>query len=78
MADRGAGREARGKRVFLRFIGDHDNGNGAFRRNLPAHLWDGKLSIDRLAAGHRDCVVVQNFVGDVHTGGNCRANCQQA
>ena len=50
----------------------------AFGRELARDLRHGQRAVDRLAAGHRDRVVVQNLVGDRHLRRQRRANRQHA
>ncbi len=55
-----------------------DDALGAFGRNLMGDLRDGEPAFGRLAAGHRDRVVVKNLVGDVDARGRGSAHRQQA
>ena len=54
--------------VFLRLVGDDDDALDAFGRDLPRDLRDGQAAVERLAAGHRDGVVVEDLVGDIDAG----------
>ena len=63
--DREAGRPHRALRIFVRVVCHERDLLRAFRRHLPRHLVDGHAAFDRLSAGHRDGVVVENLVGDV-------------
>jgi hypothetical protein len=63
--------------VFRGFVGDHDDLADAFCLELTGQLGDAQAAVDRLPAGHRDCIVVENLVGDRHPGGDRLANRQQ-
>ena len=67
--------------VFLGFVGHHHNALCTFGahalRDLDHAMALGALA-DLLAARHRHCVVVQNFVSDIHTRSNRLAHRQQA
>ena len=56
------------RRIFVRVVGDERDALGAFRGDLPRDLVDGQVAFDRLSAGHRDGVVVEDLVGDVDAG----------
>ena len=52
-------------------------------RRLRPRIWRAimrhvELAVHRLAAGHRDGIVVEDLVGDVDAGRDCRADRQQA
>ena len=74
----GALREERRIRPLVDVITDQRNGLHAFGTHLCGDLWHGQGAIDRLAAGHRDRVVVEDFVGDVDASGNRLTNGQRA
>ncbi len=59
------------------FVGDHDDLADAFGLELTRQLSDAQTAVDRLPAGHRDRIVVENLVGDRHPGGDRLANRQQ-
>ena len=65
--------------VFFRLVGDDNDALGAFGahalRNLN-HAVAFSAFADGLTAGHGHGIVVQNFVGDVHTGGHALAHRQ--
>ena len=54
-----------GVRPFFDVVGHHDDRLHAFRAHLVRDIRHGQRAVDRLAAGHRDRVVVENLVGDV-------------
>ena len=62
---------------FVDVIAEHDDGLHAFATNLMCDIRHGQCSINRLAAGHCDRIVVQNLVGDVDLRGNRLANRQR-
>ena len=64
--------------VFLRLIGDHDDLAHAFGIHLTRNHLGRDNAIYWLAARHRDGVVEQNLVGDVHVRGHARANSEKA
>ena len=66
------------RRIFFGLVGDDDKALGAFGRDLVRDLRDGQAAFGRLAAGHRDRVVVEDLVGDVDAGRSRRADRQQA
>ena len=76
MADLDAPREAGIGRIFLRLVGDHDDAFGALGFDLPGDLRHVELAFHRLAAGHGDGVIVENFVGDVDARGGGGADRQ--
>jgi hypothetical protein len=65
-------------RVFFRFVGDDDDRRHAFGRDLAADHARVERTVELLAAGHGDRVVVQDLVGDVDLGRDRRADRQDA
>src|SRR5579862_611324 len=78
MADGDAGGKAGALRIFARLVGYDDDAARAFGQHLLCDLRHGHRAFDRLAAGHGDRVVVENFVGDVDAGGGSGADRRQA
>ena len=70
--------EAGIRRIFVGLVSDDDNAPGAFGQNLLRDLRHGERAFDRLAAGHRHYVIVENFVGDVDSRRRRGADRQQA
>ena len=69
MAERRPGRPGRVAGIFVRLVGDDDD--AAWRPRPPpgaAICGDRQAAVERLAAGHRDRVVVEDLVGDVDAG----------
>src|SRR3954453_15335438 len=64
MIDVDIGRKT-GAAVFVRLVADHDDAADAPGGELMGDLLDAELTVDRLAAGHRYGVVVENLIGDV-------------
>ena len=58
--------------VPARFVGAHDDALDAFGRQLVRQLCDGQRALGVLRARHRDDLVVQQLVGDVHPGCDAR------
>ena len=56
--------------VFLGLVGDHGDAAHPFRLELAGHALDRERPVHRLAAGHRDGVVVEHLVGDVDAAGD--------
>ena len=75
---RHAGGEAAGGGVFVRLVGDHDDLLDDFGIELPGQAQHVERAVDRLAAGHRHRVVVEELVSDVDPGGDRRADRQAA
>ena len=71
-------REDRMIRPLLDVVAHHDDGGDAFAAHLMGDVGYGQLSIHRLPAGHRDRVVVENFVGDVDLGRDGLADRERA
>ena len=78
MMERRAGRELRRAAVFVRLVGDDGDALDAFGAHLPGDHVDGEIALVRLAAGHRDGVVVEDLVGDVGAGRRARSACASA
>ena len=67
--------------VFFRLVGDDDDALGTFSPHALCdlnHAMAFGAFTDRLTAGHSNCIVVQNFVGDVHACGDTLAHRQNA
>src|SRR5690606_5636346 len=67
-----------GPGVFLRIIADQGDALDAFALQLLDQLFHREAAIDVLAAGHGHGVVVEDLVGDVHLGGDGRADGENA
>src|SRR6185369_4918687 len=78
VADRHVGGEIGDFGVFFRLVGDDDRAADAFRRELAGQPGDAEVAVHRLAAGHRDGVVVEDLVGDRHVGRDRLADGEQA
>ena len=65
-------------RVLPRLVGDDDDLLRAFGRDLTRDDRHREAAVVALPAGHRDSVVEQDLVGDVHAGGGRRADRQIA
>ena len=78
MADGDAVREAGIHRVLVGLVGDDDDLLGALGLDLARDLGNRERAVMRLAAGHRDRVVVEDLVGDVDAGGGRLADRHQA
>ncbi len=76
--DGGARREVRADRVFVRLVGDDGDALDALGADLPGDHVAGEIAVVRLAAGHRDRVVVEDLVGDVGVRGEREADRQRA
>ena len=50
--------------VFFGLVADHDEARYAFRFHLTRDLRHRDAAVDRLAAGHRDRIVIEDLVGD--------------
>ena len=74
MMERRAGGKLRSVAVFVRLVGDDGDALDAFRPHLPGDHVDGEIALQRLAAGHRHGVVVEDLVGDVGIARNREAN----
>ena len=61
----------------LRMIADQSDPVDALRRHLLDQVGDRQGAVKRLAPGHRHRIVVEDFVGNAHPGGNRGANRQQ-
>ena len=68
--DRAAARDA----VFFDLVGDDHEPAHAFGRHLARDHRHRQMPVDRLAARHRDRIVVKDFVGDVDAGRDARAH----
>jgi hypothetical protein len=69
--DGDARRAIRIARILLRLVGDDDDALARLRlRTWCAICGTRQRAVDRLAAGHRDRVVVEDLVGDVDAGGD--------
>lgn len=77
MMDGRALREVVGVRVFGRIVRDDREPLDALGPDLMRDLGDVEAALGRLAAGHRDGVVVEDLVGDADAGGRCRAKGEQ-
>src|SRR5207342_1667802 len=53
-------------RPFFDVVGEYDDRLHAFAAHLVRDIGHGQRAVDRLAAGHRHRIVVENLVGDVH------------
>ena len=53
---------------LLDLVAHHDDGVHALGAHLVGDIGHGQRAVDRLAAGHRDGVVVEDLVGDVDLG----------
>ena len=73
-----AGREHRMIRPFLDVVGHHHDRLHAFAAHLVGDVRHGQGAVDRLAAGHRDRIVVKDLVGDVDLGRDRLADRQRA
>ena len=65
-------------RVFFRVVTDQRDALHALAVDLLDELRHSELAVDRLAAGHRDRVVVQDLVGDVDAGSHRGADRENA
>src|SRR5207302_7929449 len=72
VADRDAGRESGAERILLRLVGDDDDLPRALGGNLPCDLGNRQMPVERLPAGHRHGIVVEDLVSDVDAGGLSR------
>ena len=63
---------------FFDIVREHDDGLHAFAAYLAGDVGHGEGAVHRLAARHRDRVVVENLVGDVDLRGHRLANRQRA
>ena len=63
--------------VFFRFIRHYDNRVHTFCRNLARNHAGIERPVKLLSTGHRDRIVEQNFISNIHTTGNRCADCQQ-
>ena len=75
--DRHAVREPGIGRIFFRLVRHHDDPADAFGRNLAADLRHRQRPVDRLAARHRDSIVVEDLVCDVGSRRDSRADRHQ-
>ncbi len=64
--------------VAFRLVGHQRDALDALGAQLRDDSLHGELAVERLAAGHRHGVVVENLVGDVDAGRDRGANRQQA
>ena len=64
--------------VAARVLGRDDDPLDAFELEPAGQVGHRQLALDRLAAGHRDVLVVEQLVGDVHARGGRRADGQRA
>src|SRR5690606_18911441 len=64
--------------VLLWLVADDGDLANALGQDLSDHLRHGHLTVDRLATGHRDRVVVEDLVGHVRARGDRGADRQQA
>ncbi len=64
--------------VAARVLGGDDDPAHALELEPARQVRDRELALDRLAAGHRDVLVVEQLVGDVHPRGDRRAHRQRA
>src|SRR5262249_27230033 len=53
-------------RIFVWLVGDDDDAPGPFGGHLARHLRHSKAAVVGLTTGHRDGVVEQKLVGDIH------------
>src|SRR5260221_2376718 len=67
MMDGHAGRPFRVRRIFFRLVSDNRDFLRAFAMHLQRDLRHRERAVDMLPAGHRDLVVVENLLGDIHT-----------
>ena len=77
MRDRCAAREIAGVEEF-RLVGNQRDSLHAFRAHTMRDGLHRNRPVDRLTTGHRDGVVVENFVGDVGGRGDSLANGERA
>ena len=75
--DGDVGGEAGANRIFVGLVGDDGDALDPFSPDLVGDLGHRRLALDRLAAGHRGGVVVEDFVGDVDVRSNAGADRQQ-
>ena len=78
VVEAGDRREGIAARVLVRLVADQGDALDALVEDLPAELVDAQLAVDRLATGHGHGIVVENLVGDVHTGRDGGAHRQAA
>ena len=65
-------------RILVRLVGHDDDPRDALGRDLPRDVRRRERAVDRLAAGHRHRVVVEDLVGDVDLGGDRGADREAA
>ena len=75
---RDAGRQLVGRQEFPGLVTDHHHAACAFGQQLLGDLGHRQRAIDRLAAGHRNRIVVENLVGDIGAGGDRGPDGEQA
>ena len=73
-----AGRPLHVGRILLRLVSDHRDSLRAFAMHLQRDLGHRERAVYRLAAGHRDRIVVKNLVSDIHARRGRGAHRQQA
>ena len=61
---------------FFNVIAEHYNRLHAFAANLMRNIGHRERAIHWLAAGHRNGIVVQNFVGNIYFCSNRLTNCE--
>ena len=76
--DRRSRGKDRGTRVFVGLVGDDHDALRALCRDLGGDLRDIEAALRRLAAGHRDGIVIEDLVGDVDARRSRRSDRQQA
>ena len=64
--------------IFIGFVSHHNYAPDPFRGELPSKRRHSQSTINRLAAGHRDGIVKQQFIGYVDLGGDRRTDRQHA
>ena len=72
-----AARELRRVDIFLVIIND-DQFFNAHRHHFMGDLLGGQPAFIGLPAGHGNSIIEQDFIGDVHPGGQGRANGERA
>ena len=70
--------ETRIHRILIWIVSYHDDAPDPFGGELPSECRRGQSAIDRLAAGHRDGVVKQQFIGYIDLGRDRRTDRQHA
>jgi len=76
--DIGIRRKVVAAEIGVRLLADDDDALDALRLELAGELRHGQDAVDRLAAGHRHRIVVEDLVGDRHLGGDGLADRQDA